>query len=429
MQVEKVSAKNGSVSLKIVLDKKEWDEALSKAAAKISETEKLQGFRPGKAPVQVVMSKVGEARVLSVAIEDAINWHYPNAIKEADLKPVAMPKVSVDKASPTEALEFTAEVAVLPEVVLGDYTKIKVKLDVEPVTENQVEKVIDDMRKRAAEFNEVEREVKKGDWTEIDFAGTIDGQPFEGGASKNHPMIVGDGMFIPGFEEGLEGMKAGETKDVEVTFPAEYHKNDLAGKKAVFNVKLHKVKAVNYPEIDDAFAKKVSQFETVQEFKDDVRNFLVDQNAKKAGEKAREEAILTLAKQAQIEIPKELVDQELNAMVHDLKHQIEAQKMEFEDYLKKGGVQNEEGLKSQWRDQAEQRVRAGLALDAFRRTEAIEATEEDVKDEIAKLKTMYPQDAQRIDEEYGKPASRERLKNVIASRKAVDKLFELATSH
>ncbi|MDD5606086.1 MAG: trigger factor [Patescibacteria group bacterium] len=428
MKVEKLSSKQGSVSLKIILDKKEWDAALDKAAAKLSEQEKIEGFRAGKAPLQVVMAKVGEARVLSVAIEDAINLHYPTAVKETDIKPVALPKVAVDKASPNDPLEFTAEVAVLPEVALGDYTKIKVKKVVDPVEETQVDKVLEDMRKRAAEFNEVERPLKKGDWAEIDFAGTIEGKPFEGGASKNHPLIVGDGMFIPGFEEGMEGMKAGEDKDVEVTFPADYHKQDLAGKKAMFNIKLHKVKAVNYPDIDDAFAKKMSRFETLQEFRDDVRKFITEQNEQRADEKAKEEAILALAKQAKVDIPKELVDQELNAMVHDLKHQVEHQKMDFEEYLKRGGVQNEEGLKSQWREQAEQRVRAGLALDAFKKAEGITATEDEIKEEIQKLKTMYPQDADKIEEEYGKPVSRDRLKNVIASRKAIDRLLEVATA-
>jgi trigger factor len=428
MKVEKTSAESGSVSLKIVLDKKEWDKALEAAANKISETEKFEGFRAGKVPFKVVMAKVGEARVLSVAIEDAINLHYPNAVREADIKPVAMPKVAVDKATPTEPLEFTAEVAILPEVELGDYKSIKVTREAEAVTDEQVDKVLDDMRKRAAEFVEVEREAKKGDWAEIDFAGTINGAPFEGGESKNHPMIIGDGMFIPGFEEGLEGMKVGETKDVKVTFPAEYHKADLAGKEAVFNVKLHKVKAVNYPDIDDAFAKKASKFETLDEFKADIRQFVGQQMQQKADEKAKEDAILALAKLAKIDLPKALVDQELNAMVHDLKHQVEAQKMEFEDYLKKGGVANEEGLKSQWREQAEQRVRAGLALDAFKRAENIEATDKDVEDEIAKLKTMYPQEVDKIEEEYKKVVSRERLKNVISSRLAVDRLLEMAIS-
>lgn len=428
MKVEKTSAGAGSVSLKIVLDKKEWNEALNKAAVKISESEKLEGFRAGKAPLKVVMAKVGEARVLSVAIEDAINVYYPAAIKEIELKPVAMPKVAVDKATPTEPLEFTAEVAILPEVELGDYKSIKVKKQVEEIKDEQVDKVLDDMRKRAAEFTEVERVAKKGDWAEIDFAGTIDGKPFEGGISKNHPMILGDNMFIPGFEAGLEGMKVGETKDVKVTFPAEYHKTDLAGKEAVFNVKLHKVKAVNYPDIDDAFAKKASKFETLEEFKVDIKKFLGVQVNQKADEKAKEEAILALAKLAKIDLPKPLVDQELNAMVDDLKKQIEAQKMKFEDYLKKGNVQNEEGLKSQWREQAEQRVRAGLALDAFKRAEGIEATDKDVAEEIAKLKTMYPQDADKIDEEYKKSTSRDRLKNVVASRLAVDRLLELAIS-
>ncbi len=266
MKIEKEAVKSGLVKLKISLDKGEWDKMLDKAAVKVSTGTSIEGFRPGKAPRDIVMNKVGEARVLSSAIEEAVQEFYPEAAKHEGIRPVAMPKVSVDKATPTDPLVFTAEVVVLPEVELGDYKKLKVRKGVvEAPPQEKIEEILKSMRKRAAEFTEVERAAKLKDWVEVDFVGTIDGKEFEGGQSKNHPMILGDKLFIPGFEEGIEGMKAGDTKDIEVTFPSEYHNKELAGKPANFKITLHKVKAVNYPDIDDVLAKKVSKIQTLDE--------------------------------------------------------------------------------------------------------------------------------------------------------------------
>jgi len=429
MQVEKTSPKSGLVSLKISLDKSEWDKILDKAAVKVSTGTSIEGFRPGKAPRDIVINKIGEARVLSVAIEEAVQEFYPEAAKKEEIRPVAMPKVSIDKATPTDPLVFTAEVVVLPEVILGDYKQLKVKKGVvEPPAQEKVEEILKSMQKRAAKFTEVERAAKRKDWVEIDFVGTIDGKEFEGGKSKNHPMILGDKLFIPGFEEGIEGMKAGETKDVELAFPSEYHNSGLAGKRVSFKIILHKVKAVNYPDIDDVLVKKISKFQTLDELKKDVEKFLTDEEQRKVDGQVREDAILGLAKLAKVDLPEELVDQELNAMANDMRQQVSAQQMDFDEYLKKAGVNNEEGLKSQWRDQAKQRVLAGLALDAFRKAEGIEATDKEVEEELKKLEQMYPNDKDKIVEEYKKPVARERLKNMIASRKAVDRLVELAVS-
>lgn len=427
MKVEKTSTESNSVSLKISLDVKEWEKVLDKAAGDIAESEKIPGFRPGKAPREIVMTKVGEARVLSAAIELAVQDFYPQVAKQEDIRPVALPKISVEKATPTDPLIFIAEVAILPEVTLGDYKNIKVKKTVEPVRDEQMEEVLKNIQKRQAEFVEVERPAAMKDWVEIDFTGYIDNQPFEGGESKNHPMVLGDKLFIPGFEEGIVDMNAKDKKTIEVEFPKDYGKAEMAGKKARFDITLHKVKSVNYPEMNDELVKKVSQFQTLAEFKEDIKKFLSEDADKKGETKAREDAITALAKLVKVDLPDEMVDSELEAMLKDMKMQVAQQKMEFEDYLKRAGV-NEEGLKSQWRDQAKHRVLAGLALDEFRKAEGITSTDADVEEEIKKLHKQYPQDIEKIDEEYKKPVSRDKLKNMIASRKAVDRLYELATS-
>ena len=427
MEVVKNSSDSNHIKLTIKLTSPEWEKVLDKASVKASEGAKIPGFREGKAPRTVVINQIGEARVVSVAIELAVEEYYPLAAKQEQIKPIAFPKIAVEQGGLTEPLTFTAEVAVLPEVKLGDYSKIRVKKTVEPVTDEQVDGVIKNMQKRAVEFQPVEREAKLGDWTEIDFDGFVDGKPFEGGSSKKHPLILGDKVFIPGFEEGMVGMRAQEEKDIEVEFPKDYHNKDLAGKPAKFTVKLHQIKAVNYPDINDTFAKKHANVETLEALKADIKKFLDEEAEKKASEKVREDAIMALTKLAKIDLPDELVNQELDNMVQDLKHQAEHAKMTFEDYLKRAGV-NEEGLKNQWREQAEQRVLAGLSLEAFREAEKIEAANMEVDEEINRIKAQYPQNADEIDKEYGSARGKARLGQMVGSRKAVEKLVEIATS-
>jgi trigger factor len=427
MKITKSNGDSNHIKLAIALEMTEWQAILDKASEKVAMGIKIDGFREGKAPRDIVISKAGEARVISEAIELAVEQYYPVAVRQENLRPIAFPKVSVEKGNLTEALEFTAEVAVLPEVTLGDYSNIKLAKKVEEVTDANVDEVLKSLQKKAVEFQEVERVAQMGDWTEIDFEGFVEGKPFEGGTSKKHPLILGDKVFIPGFEEGLVGLGKGEEKDVEVTFPADYHNKDLAGKKAIFKVKMNLVKAVNYPELNDEFAKKHAGQESLEVLKTDIKKYLEEEATKKAEEGVRENALLELVKVAKIDLPDEMIESELDSMVHDLKHQAEGSGMSFEDYLKKAGV-NEAGLKAQWREQAEQRVRIGLALEAFRDKEGISATDEDVDAEMKKLKEMYPQDGENIEKEYGVGSSgRERLQRMLGSRKAIDTLVEMAT--
>jgi len=427
MEINKTAGDSNHIKLSIKLTLQEWNAVLDKASEKVSATIKIDGFREGKAPRDVVIAKAGEARVISEAIELAVEQYYPVAVRQENLRPIAFPKVSVEKGNLTEALEFTAEVAVLPEVILGDYLKIRLEKRVEGVESKDVDEVLKSLQKKAVEFQEVERPAQMGDWTEIDFDGFVDGKPFEGGASKKHPLILGDKVFIPGFEEGLVGLGKGEEKDVEVTFPADYHNKDLSGKKAVFKVKMNLVKAVNYPELNDEFAKKHAGQESLEVLKADIKKYLEEEATKKAEEGVRENALLELVKVAKIDLPDEMIESELDSMVHDLKHQAEGSGMSFEDYLKKAGV-NEAGLKAQWREQAEQRVRIGLALEAFRDKEGILADDSDVDAEIVKLKEMYTQDHEAIDKEYAKGSvGRERLQRMLGSRKAIDTLVAKAT--
>jgi len=415
-----------NVKLKIELDEIEWKECIQQTANKLSQNITTPGFRPGKAPLESVMNQIGETRLVSEAAELAINKFYPLALKEQQVFPISPPKISVEKVALKEPLIFKAEIITMPEVELGDYNTIKVETKTVEVDTDKIEGILKNIQRQQAKFNPVEREIQKGDWVEIDFDGKIDGKTFEGGSSKNHPMIVGDGVFLPEFETALIGMKAGEEKTFPVTFPADYHKQEFASKKAEFTVKLHKIKAVVLPEINDELAKMAGNFKDLTVLKDDIAKFLKEDMDKKELDSQKEEAINQLIKLTKVDLPDELVEQEIDSMLHDLKHQLEHQKMELEEYLQKMNI-TEKKLREDWKETATKRVIAGLALNAFRAKENIEASDKDIGAEIERLKNTYPEEKDEISEKYEKNWERERLKILISGQMAIDKLWQIAT--
>lgn len=419
--------KNSQLTIKISLDEGEWQESIKQAANKLAQNLKIAGFRPGKAPLEVVINTAGETRVVSEAAESAINKFYLLAIKEQKILPIVPPKVSVEKVDLKHPLVFKAEVVTMPEVELEDYKKIKVESKAVVADPAKVEGVLKNIQRQQAKFNPVEREAKTGDWLEIDFEGKIDGKAFEGGNSKHHPLIVGDGVFLLEFEEGLVGMKAGETKTFTVTFPGDYRQSELAGKAVEFMVKLHKVKAVVLPELNDELAKATGDFKTLADLKASIEKFLQEDSARQELDRQKESAINQLIKLAKVELPEILIEQEIDSMLHDLKHQLEDQKITLEDYLKKIDA-TEQKLRDDWKESARKRVLAGLALNAFRQAENIEATDEDVKAEIERLKLVYPEEKDKIAEKYCHDWERSRLKTLLSGQMAIDKLWQMAIS-
>lgn len=422
-----IDKKDVQVILTIELTAADWKQVLEAAATRISKSVEIKGFRGGKAPVDVVANQVGEARVVSEASDLAVNKFYAAAVEEHKLKPVVPPKISVERVDLTKPLVFKAEVTVMPEVVLGDYKKIRVVKQAIKVDPAQVEKVLANLQRRSAEFEEVNRASQAGDWVEIDFEGKLDGKSFEGGSSKHHPLIIGDGVFLPGFEAALVGIKAGENKTFTVTFPADYQQSALAGKKVEFAVKLHKVKKVKLPPIDDELAKKVGKFETLKDLQADVEKWIEVDAAKQERSRQQEAAMNQLIEMTQAKIPDELIDQELSSMIGDLSGELSRQNTTLEDYLKKNNT-TEGGLRQQWRNMAKQRVMAGLALDAFKRREKIEATDEEVQQDIERMKQLYPNEKDKIEEKYSSDLDKRRLKHLLSGQKALEHLIRLATS-
>ncbi|MFA5270247.1 MAG: trigger factor [Patescibacteria group bacterium] len=424
MQATKKQQKS-VVTLTIALDQSDWAEALKSASAKIAESIEVKGFRKGKAPMDVVAAQVGETRILSEASELAINQYYYQAVMQEEVAPVGPPKITVDEVGMEKPIKFTAEIAVMPEIELGDYKQIKVKPESVEIQAEQIDNVLKNLQRREVAFKEIEREAKKGDWVEIDFEGKLDGVPFDGGKSANHPLIIGDGVLLPDFEEALVGMKAGEEKTFPVNFPADYHQANLAGKKTEFVAKLHKVKEVQYPDLNDEFAKKISDKKNLQELKDDIKKVLQENAEQKEMDRQRSEAIEQLIKISKADVPDQLVEQELDAMMHDFEHQLSHQGMNVKDYLERAKL-TEEKMREEWREQAKKRVIAGLALNEFKKREGIVASDEEVEAEITRLKTIYPAELDKIADKYKDEGERRRLAHLLSGQKAVEALRQLA---
>ena len=414
------------VELTITLDEGEWKEIIKQAAVQLSEGVNIAGFRPGKAPQDVVINHLGETRIVSAATETAINKYYALALQEHDLAPIILPKISVDKVTLATPLVFKAEVVVMPQVELGDYSQIRVPVEEIKVNADRIDGVLKNIQRQQAKFDPIERAVQMGDWVEIDFEGKMDGKVFEGGSSKSHPLIVGDGVLLPDFENALVGMKTDEEKTFPVTFPMDYHKADFAGKSAEFTAKLHKIKEVKLPELNDEFAQKSGNFKTLSDLKADISKFLSEDAQQKENDRQKEAAILQLIDMTKVELPDELVKQEIDGMMHDFEHQLEHQQMNLADYLKKTDI-TEAKLREQWQDTAKKRVIAGLALDAFKRKEGIEISDDEVAAEIERLKNLYPTEKDNIEAKYTKAQERTRLKTLLTGQKAIDQLWEMAT--
>ena len=405
----------------------EWQKCIQESAQKLSQGVNVPGFRPGKAPVDMVINTVGETRVVSEAAESAINKFYLIALKEQQVAPIAPPKIVVEKIDLKTPLVFKATVTTMPEVELGDYQRIKVEINPIAVDPERIAGVLKNIQRQQAQFNPVEREIKPGDWAEIDFDGKIDGTTFPGGASKNHPLIVGDGVFLPDFESALVGMKTGETKTFTLTFPVDYHQAEFANKMAEFTVTVHKIKAVVMPEINDELAKKSGDFKDLAALKTDIEKFHKEDIEKQELDRQKEAAITQLIGLTKVELPETLIEQEIEAMWHDFEHQLEQQHITVEDYLQKTDMTAEK-LRKEWQEPARKRVIAGLALNAFRQKENIEATDQDVDAEIARLKALYPDDKDNIKHKYSHDWERSRLKTLLSGQMAIDKLWKMATA-
>ncbi len=377
MNATKEIVSANKVKLTITLDKAEFEEGLQVAYRKLVKQINIPGFRKGKAPRKIIENYYGEGVFYEEAFNHCFPAAYDKAVAENDLFPVEQPTIDIVSIGSQEDTVFTAEFFVKPEVTLGDYKGIKIEKPSYPVTDKDVDDAIQADANRMARWIDVERAAQLGDRATIDYAGTVDGVAFAGGTSENYALDLGSGAFIPGFEDQVVGMEVGTERDINVTFPTEYHATELAGKDAVFHVKLNALQEKESPELDDEFAKDVSSFDTFEEYKNDIKTRLTQQAAEREDNEFTNTVVDAVAANATVEIPQPMIETEIDAMVRDMSMRFAYQGLQFEDYLKYTG-QTLEAVRDQYRETAEKRVRGELVLEAVRKAENLEATQEDI---------------------------------------------------
>jgi len=401
----------------------EFDKALNQAFKKVSKDVQIPGFRKGKVPRKIFEARFGVEALYQDAVDIVLPSAYTNAVQETEIEPIDQPEVDIEQIEQGKPLIFTAEVQVKPEVTLGEYKGLEVeKQDVE-VTDEDVDNDIELLREHHAELVvKEEGKVEEGDTVVIDFEGFIDGEAFEGGKGENYSLEIGSGQFIPGFEEQLVGKETGEETEVNVTFPEDYHAEELAGKEAVFQVKIHEVKYKELPELDDEFAKDVDEeAETLEELKNKKKEQLEEQKKQDAENKTRQTLIEKASENAEVDIPEVMVENELDQMVREFEQNLQMQGMTMEMYSQFTG-QDQNALKEQMKEDAEKRIKSSLTLETIAKAESLEPTEEDVDAELEKMASMYGIEKDRIVQMLG--GNTDTIKGDLKNNKAVDFLVE-----
>ncbi|WEG14029.1 trigger factor [Pullulanibacillus sp. KACC 23026] len=420
----------GSVgTLTFEVDAASFNKALDQAFSKVSKQVNVPGFRKGKVPRVLFEQRFGVESLYQDAIDIILPEAYSKAIDETSIEPVAQPSVDIESIGKGQPVVFKAEVTVKPEVKLGEYKGLKVEAQDTDVTEEDVQKELSQLQERYAELAiKEDGAAENGDTVVIDFEGFVDGEAFEGGQSENYSLELGSNQFIPGFEEQLVGLKAGEEKDIQVTFPEDYHAEELKGKEATFKVKIHEIKAKQLPELDDEFAKDVDdEVETLDALKEKLEKQLKERKESAAKAALQDAVVEQASANAEINIPEAMIESEVDHMLRDFEQQIQQQGLSMDLYYQFSGS-DQNGLRDQMKEDAEKRVRANLTLEAIAKAENIEATDEDVDKEIEKMATMYGIAADQMKQMLAMQGGPDALKGDIRIRKALDFLVDNATS-
>ncbi|MEX1029562.1 MAG: trigger factor [Paenibacillaceae bacterium] len=382
--------------LEVEVDAEQVSLALDKAFKKVAGKVNVPGFRKGKVPRSIFEAKFGIESLYRDAIDIILPEAYMEAVKETGIDPIDRPDIDFDEFSKGNTFTFKAKVMVKPEVQLGEYKGIEVPEQSVEVTAEEVNSELESQQKRRAELIVLEKGVaENGDITIIDYEGSVDGVLFDGGKADNHSLELGSNSFIPGFEEQVVGMSKEEVKDIQVTFPEEYHSEDLAGKAAVFKVTLHEIKRKQLPELDDEFAKDVSEYETLEEYKQDIENKLKERKLKDNEITIESTVIEKAALAAEVDVPSVMVDTEVDRMVEEFGNRLRMQGMNMEMYFQFSG-QSEDALREQMRDEAEKRVRSQLVLEAIANAENVTVDDDDVNEELSRLSEVYKKPADEL---------------------------------
>ena len=385
----------------------------------------MPGFRKGKVPRQMIEKMYGVGIFYEDAANALIPTAYGKAYDECELDIVSQPKVEVVQLEKGKPFIFTAEVAVKPEVTLGEYKGLSVDKVSNRVTANEIDAKLEEEQKKNARTVVVEdRAVQDGDEVVLDFEGFVDGVAFEGGKGENYPLTIGSGSFIPGFEEQLIGAEAEKEVEVNVTFPEEYHSEDLAGKAAVFKCTVHEIKAKELPELDDEFAAEVSEFDTLDAYKADIKAKIKEQKIADGNRKKEDQAVEKAVANATMEIPEAMIDTQVNQMAQDFAQRIQQQGLSMEQYFQFTGM-TAESMMEELRPQAVKRIETRLVLEAIAKAENIEITDERIDEELAKMAEAYKMEVEKLKEFMGEN-EKEQMKMDLAVQDAVTFLVDNA---
>ena len=402
-----------------------FEKAIQKVYLKARGKINIPGFRKGKAPRKLIEKMYGTGVFYEDAANDLIPTAYAEALKDCDLEIVSRPEINVTQIEAGKPFIFTAEVAVKPEVTLGEYKGVEVeKSDVE-VTEEDINKEVDKERENNSRTIDVDdRAVENGDIIKLDFDGSVDGVPFEGGKAENYTLTIGSGSFIPGFEDQLIGTKIGEEKDVTVTFPGDYHEKSLAGKEAVFKCKVNAISVKELPDADDEFASEVSEFETLAEYKEDIKKKLTEKKEKEARAKKEAQAVEKAVENATMEIPDAMIDTQVQSMMEDFARRMQSQGLSLEQYFQFTGMDVKK-MHDQMKPEALKRIQNSLVLEAVAKAENIEISDEKVDEEIAKMAEAYKMEVEKLKDLIGE-SEKDQMKKDLAVQAAADLIADAA---
>lgn len=417
LQVEKLE--HNMAKLTIEVDAAEFKKAMTEAYKKQKKSFNIPGFRKGKVP-QVYIEKLYGPEVF---YEEAANIIIPKAyseeIKDCDLDIVSRPEIDIEQIEKGKAFIFTAEVALKPEVTLGKYKGLEAPVEVEEVTDEEVSaELVKQQEENAREVSVEDRAIEDGDIALIDYSGSVDGVKFDGGTATDQTLVIGSGSFIDNFEEQLIGKNIGDEVEVNVTFPEEYHAPELAGKEAVFEVKINGIKVKELPAIDDEFAEEVSEFDTLEEYKADIRAKLVEQKEKAAKTEKENKVVDLVIEDATMDIPDAMIEDQTEQMAKEFAQNLSYQGLQLEQYFQLTGM-TEDKFMEDLKPQAKKRIQSRLVLEAVVAAENIEASDEDLKAEIAKMAEMYQMEVEKLENIMG-DAEKVQMKEDIAVQKAVD---------
>ena len=409
---------NAVTQIKVTFDKKEWAEAQDAALKRLATRVKLDGFRPGKAPVAMIKARLGKQAIYDEATDQILQKRYADIMKKAEVAPIAQPTLNIDSVD-NDNLKITILCPVKPEVELGEYKGLEVKKGRVTVAKKDIEAQVENYRHQFAELTTKENgEVAKGDTVVMDFEGFIDGEAFEGGKAENHSLEIGSGSFIPGFEEQVIGMKVGEEKEINVTFPEEYQSAELAGQEAVFKVKVHEIKTKVLPDIDDELAKDVNidGIETLADLETYTKEQIKNKKQTEVESKFSDDIFNAVIENTPLEVPEAMIETETQTMLREVEQNLSQQGLNMELFQQLTGKTMED-MKTEMSEQAEKRVKFNLILAEIAKAENIEISDEEVDDEIKEIATYYGREFDEVKTIF--EAQMGQIKSDLATRKAV----------